>query len=296
MPRLRERRFDAGALEINCGEGPPNGPPFVLLHGGSASWRYGSELLDALADRWHVYAPDLRGHGDSGRVPGRYSLADYVPDTVGLLERVVGRPAVLYGHSLGGEVAVMLAAEHGALVRALVVGDAPLSIERHPTEEPDHRAQNVLWHRLAGRPVEEIEAALREMPFREPGAAGTRPAREVFGRESPWFAFQAGNLARLDPDMLAAVLAGPRAMLAGYDPERLLPAIAAPTLLLQADPAIGAALHDEEVALALTLLPRGSHVRLRGIGHPLHGLPGGTAAVLGAIEPFLASVRADGAE
>src|SRR5439155_9457822 len=37
---------------------------------------------------------------------------------------------------------------------------------QHATEEPDHRAQNVLWHRLAGRPANEIEPTLREMPIR----------------------------------------------------------------------------------------------------------------------------------
>ncbi|HEY3110317.1 MAG TPA: alpha/beta hydrolase [Chloroflexota bacterium] len=289
---LRERRFDAGALEINYAEGPPTGPAFVLLHGGSTRWQYGTAFLEALAERWHVYAPDLRGHGASGHVPGRYSLRDYAADTAAFLAGVVGQPAVVYGHSLGGEIAVMVAAERGALVRAIIVGDAPLTIESHATEEPEHRAQNVLWHRLAGRPADEIDAALREMPVRPPGAAEARPAAEVFGQDSPWFAFHAVSLARLDPDMLAAVLAGPRVMLAGYDPERLLPAIAAPVLLLQGDPAAGGTLRDDEVAMALRLLPRGAHVRLSGIGHTLHALPGHDREVLRAIEPFLASLAA----
>jgi pimeloyl-ACP methyl ester carboxylesterase len=294
MPgRLRERRVDVGAVELNYAEGPPNGPAFVLLHGGSTRWQHGAALLAALAERWHVFAPDLRGHGASGRVAGRYDLRDYAADTVAFLERAVGQPAVVFGHSLGGEIAVMVAAERGDLVRAVVVGDAPLSIERHATEEPDHRAQNVLWHRLAGRPAAEIAVALRSVPIRTPGAAAPRPAGEVMGDESPWFAFQAQNLAMLDPDMLAAVLAGPSAMLAGYDPERLLPAIAAPVLLLQGDPAAGGILRDDEVAMALERLPRGQHVRLSGIGHELHGPPGNERPVLDAIAPFLGSVRAD---
>jgi hypothetical protein len=53
-------------------------------------------------------------------------------------------PAVVYGHSLGGEVGVMLAAQHPELVCALIVGDAPLSISDHATEHPAHRAQNTL--------------------------------------------------------------------------------------------------------------------------------------------------------
>src|SRR5579884_3865982 len=100
---MYEQRFHTGAVEINYGEGPADGAPLVILHGGSACWQYGSALLTALSDRWHVYAPDFRGHGRSGHVPGRYLLRDYATDTAAFLERVVQQPAILYGHSLGGE-------------------------------------------------------------------------------------------------------------------------------------------------------------------------------------------------
>ncbi len=79
-------------------------------------------------------------------------------------------------------------------------------------------------------------------------------------------------------------------MLVGYDPEVLLPAITCPVLLLQADPAQGGVLRADEVALGLRLLPNATHIRLDGHGHPLHGPPGGTRAVLDAIAPFLASL------
>jgi len=184
----------------------------------------------------------------------------------------------------------------------VVVGDAPLSRKQHATEEPDHRAQNVLWHRLAGRPANEIEPTLREMPIRlTPGEAQLRPAREVLGEDSPWFAFMAVSLQQLDPDMLAAVLAGPDSMLGGYDPETLLPAISCPVLLLQAcpversgaraDPLHGNALRDDDVALGLALLRRGTYIRLDGLGHPLHGPPHQTRRVLDTISPFLQTVR-----
>ena len=291
---LRETFFDTGEVALNYAEGPPNGPPFVLLHGGAARWQYGGTLLEALAGDWHFYAPDFRGHGKSGRVPGAYLLRDYARDTAAFLAGAVKEPAVVYGHSLGGEVAVMLAAQHPEVVRALIVGDAPLSRARHATEEPHHRAQNVLWHQLAGRPAQEIEPALRDMPVLVPGEAAPRPARESMGEHSPWFAFQAVTLQQLDPDMLAAVLAGPDVMLAGYDPEVLLPAISCPVLLLQADalgPLQGGVLRDDEVALGLGRLRCATHLRLDGIGHPLHGPPEQTPRVVEAITPFLDRVR-----
>jgi thioesterase domain-containing protein len=74
-------------------------------------------------------------------------------------------PYVIYGHSLGGEVAVMLAAAlHRGVPRAIIVGDAPLSHRNHATEVPSHRLQNELWYRVAGHPEGEIAEALREMP------------------------------------------------------------------------------------------------------------------------------------
>ena len=294
MP-LREALFETPEVTLNYAEGPPNGPAFVLLHGGAARWQYGRDLLEALAEQWHVFAPDFRGHGKSGRVAGAYCLGDYERDTAASLAGAVQSPAIVYGHSLGGEVAVMLAAHHPDLVRAVIVGDAPLSRHQHATEQPAHRAQNVLWHGLAGRPAAEIEPALRDMPVLVPGARvpTTRPAREVLGEHSPWFASQAATLQQLDPDMLAAVLAGPDFMLAGYEPDVVLPAIRCPVLLLQADPRgplQGGVLRDDEVELGLTLLGRASHIRLEGIGHPLHGPPEQTRRVLEAITPFLREV------
>jgi pimeloyl-ACP methyl ester carboxylesterase len=262
----------------------------VYLHGGAARWQYAEELLESLTARWHVFAPDFRGHGMSGHVSGAYRLPDYVGDIAAFLERVVGEPAVVYGHSLGGEVGVMLAARHPRFVRALIVGDAPLSTAHHGTEEPTHRAQNELWQSLAGRPVAEIERAMRDTPSREPGTGRHITLRELVGEDSPWFAHQAMSLHQLDPDMLAAVLAGPEDMLVGYDPHVLLPAIECPVLLLQADARRGNAMRDEEVALAKRLLRKPTHVFMEGIGHPLHGPPGMTPRILAVIEPFVSQL------
>jgi pimeloyl-ACP methyl ester carboxylesterase len=173
------------------------------------------------------------------------------------------------------------------------VADAPLSWRNSitATEKPYHRAQNELWHRLAGRPAAEIDAALRDMPILEPGATQPRTARQIFGEDSLYFTDQTASLHQLDPDMLAAVLDGPEVMLAGYDPQVLLPKIQCPVLLLQADPAHGAVLRDDEVALAQQLLAQPTHVQVSGIGHALHVPPHATAVILRAIQPFLASLE-----
>jgi pimeloyl-ACP methyl ester carboxylesterase len=269
---FREHRRQCGAVELNFAEGPDAGPPLVVLHGGSARWQYGEQLLTALAGRWHVYALDLRGHGRSGWMPGHYRLRDYADDIVAFLREVVHEPAALYGHSLGGEVALMAAASYPEGVQAVIVGDSPLSSAASPTQDPAHRAMVGYWRDLAAsdRSPGEIADALRAMPLHAPGGGEPRPAGEVMGAESPWFAFMAVCLYQLDPDTLRAVLDDPAITMAGYEMAVLLPAIRCPVLLLQADPSAGGVLTDAEVAEALALLPRGEHRRLDGVGHPLH--------------------------
>jgi pimeloyl-ACP methyl ester carboxylesterase len=289
MSALHQHRFHTGTLEINYAEGPPSGPPLVLLHGGSTCWLYGEPFMQAMADRWHVYAPDLRGHGTSGWVPSHYRLADYVGDIGLFLQSVLREPAVIYGHSLGGEIGVMLASRSPQLLRALIVGDAPLDKADHPTEETLHRAQNELWRDLAAsaKSVEGIAEALKDMLVPVPGENEPRRARESFGEDSRWFHFQAQNLRMLDPTVLDAVLAGSEFMLADYEAEKLLPRITCPVLILQADPAFGGILTDEQVEHALTLLPHGALVRLSGMGHELHGPAKQTPRVVEAIAHFL---------
>jgi hypothetical protein len=89
-------------------------------------------------------------------------------------------------------------------VRALIVGDVPLGLHAvYPTEGPARRAQNLLWRDLAASDlsVEEIATALKEMPVSAPGEHEMDRAGDVFGKESPWFVFQAENLHLLDPEM-----------------------------------------------------------------------------------------------
>ena len=287
---LVQAQYEGSEVVINYAEGPGNGPPFVVLHGGAGRWQHWQGFLETLAPNWHVFAPDFRGHGGSGHVPGSYLLSDLVRDTAEFLTGVVKQPAVVFGHSLGGEVAVMLAGQHPQLFRGLIVGDAPLSIAQQGVGDPIHRAMNVMWHDLAGRPEVDIAQALRQTPVRVPGSAQPHPAVEVMGEDSPWFAFQAVTLHQLDPDMLAAVLAGPDVMLAGYEPEVLLPRVLCPVLLVQADPEgplQPGGMTDEEVARGLRLLPNGAHVRLQGVGHPLNQ----TDVVVAAITPFLDDMR-----
>ena len=55
--------------------GNPTAPPLLLLHGGRDHCRNWDWVAQRLRDRWHVVAPDLRGHGDGAWSPdGDYSM------------------------------------------------------------------------------------------------------------------------------------------------------------------------------------------------------------------------------
>lgn len=143
---IHEHTFGTGVVTINYAQGPPSGPPLVVLHGGAARWQVYQEVLPDLAARFSLYAPDFRGHGRSGRVPGRYRFQDYADDTIAFLRRCVTEPVFLFGHSLGEMIALMVTAQAPDVVRALVVGDSQLTRPRLGR----NRRKNEVWRDLAG--------------------------------------------------------------------------------------------------------------------------------------------------
>ncbi len=269
---FHERTFDTGVVTINYAEfapsDPPSGPPLVILHGGSARWQGYQGILPDLAARFHVYAPDFRGHGKSGRVPGRYRLQDYAEDTVAFLRRCVAEPAYLFGASLGGMIALMVAAQAPDVVRALVVGDSPLT-PAGITVSGRTRPRLKAWRDLAGGKfsIAEIAEALRDAPTFLPGQDEPVTMRERYGEESGVYEHLATRLYYNDPDMLTALLDDHENTVAGCDMEVLFPAIRCPVLLLQADPEAGGVMADADVECAMSLLAQGQHVQLEGIGH-----------------------------
>ncbi|GAA2673446.1 MULTISPECIES: alpha/beta fold hydrolase [Nonomuraea] len=113
-------------------EGDPAAPTLVLLHGRTADHNNWNPFIRRFAERFHVIAPDLRGHGASER-PDRYELPDMAEDVVALLGALGVDQAILIGHSLGGVVAYHLAMNHPERVSLLVLEDPPAPV---PHERP----------------------------------------------------------------------------------------------------------------------------------------------------------------
>ena len=97
------------------------GEPLVLLHGGLVDARFFEPNLAALAERFHVYTPERRGHGHTPDVDGPITYQLMADDTIAFLDEVVGGPADLVGHSDGAFVAMLVAMQRPELVNRLVM-------------------------------------------------------------------------------------------------------------------------------------------------------------------------------
>ncbi|MBV9579838.1 MAG: alpha/beta hydrolase [Chloroflexi bacterium] len=102
-------------------EWPGDGPNLILLHG-SAGYGLMFEWTAAyLGSRFHVFAPDQRGHGDSDRPDGTYSAQEYAEDLHQFVEALGLQRAVVGGHSLGGRVSQVFAATHPSECQGVIL-------------------------------------------------------------------------------------------------------------------------------------------------------------------------------
>jgi pimeloyl-ACP methyl ester carboxylesterase len=105
------------------------GDPLVLMHGGLVDARWFEPNLAPLAQHFHVYTPERRGHGHTPDVAGPITYQLMADDTMAFHETVVGRPADLVGHSDGAFVAMLVAMQRPELVNRLVMISGSFSKE-----------------------------------------------------------------------------------------------------------------------------------------------------------------------
>jgi pimeloyl-ACP methyl ester carboxylesterase len=118
--------------------GRPQDPAAVLLHGNGGHARWWDPLVPYLVPGWRLVVPHLRGHGDSDWAePPHYRLRDFADDTVAVMDALAPGRVPVVGHSMGGRVALWLAAARTDRVRALAMLDSRLDLidarfaERH---------------------------------------------------------------------------------------------------------------------------------------------------------------------
>lgn len=229
-------------------------PTAVLLHGITSSALSWVRVGPALADRYRVFALDMRGHGDSPKAPaGEYSLRRTADDAAEFIAALHLEQSLLIGHSWGGATALVLASGAGSEVVAPDFSKIILEDPAHNFSggNPVERAKD--YTKDIGRPAEEVRA---ELLVNSPGWTkadidGKLDALNKVSREAVISVFEQG-----------------------YYVGSLLPLLAnltPPTLLLRADPAGGSTLKGASWEEAQTYMHAPSQaVQIDGASHNIH--------------------------
>lgn len=137
----------------------------LLVHGMQDHCRSWDWFAERFVDRFHVVAPDLRGHGDSQWVRGSiYHHLDYLYDLIALVRQSEYAPLTLVGHSLGGTIAALFAGSQPQSVARLV------SIEGVGLWQDDERPSLEVPQQIAEW-VDNLHAMSARVPRRYPTLA-----------------------------------------------------------------------------------------------------------------------------
>ncbi|WP_194723345.1 alpha/beta fold hydrolase [Noviherbaspirillum malthae] len=148
LERFSKDQREVNGVTIHFRHGG-SGPPLLLLHGFPQTHVIWHRVADALAERFTLVMPDLRGYGDSSKPPGdkdhaNYSKRTMALDMVELMASLGYRCFDLCGHDRGGRVAHRLALDHPDAVGRLMVID--ISPTRTMYEATDMRFATLYYH------------------------------------------------------------------------------------------------------------------------------------------------------
>ncbi len=231
---------------VHVREWPRDAPPLVLLHGMSGDWQGWLPIVPALARRYHLYAPDLRGHGVSPKPETGYTLDNYVADFLALLDALALPPVPVVAHSFGGAVAWLAARREPQRFTRLVLEDTPL--------EPIPAALEFL-HGGVALSQQPVEAVLDHYRRRYPEWT----EEQVQGR--------AAMFRQTSPGVFTGILAEVEALRSIG--ERLLP-LDLPLLFVRGDDRLGGMVPFDAATRFMQRAPHGRLVSLAGVGHTIH--------------------------
>jgi pimeloyl-ACP methyl ester carboxylesterase len=268
-------------------DGDPEAPPILLLHGiiqNAATWGW---LVPHLAEAHRVVRLNFRGHGRSGRTPGAYVFRGYVADATAICERVLGQPAVVIGHSLGGGTAAGLAQTRPELVRGVVLEDpvimapsassSPEALEGNPVLD-SFRVMRASIPRMqeAGMSSADVVEVLRDAPS---------PSGLSFGDALHEDALHALSEAMLQVDASVLDPAFDGSSRPVFDPHRELPV---PGIVLAGDPSSpDTVVRERDLDLLAEHSPQVERRVVAGAGHLIHDSKQHRPAALDGVRSLL---------
>lgn len=249
---------DTNGIKLHYLDYGGEGPTLLLAHGLTANAHSFEGVATTLGGSMRVIAVDLRGRGLSDKPASGYSLEDHACDMLGLLDSLGLQDVIFGGHSYGGVLAYVMAAEYPERISRCIAIDAPA--------EPDpailDQIQPVLDRLEVTFPS--IEAYLdhvQSMPWFE---GRWNEQYEVFYRTDVQQLPDGSVQSRARPAAIRQAVLG----LLAVDLGAIVASIKVPTLLIRAlEPLLpGAPLMfpDEGAQLALDSLADGRMVDLKG--------------------------------
>ena len=140
--------------------GAPNAPPLFCMHGVTSWGGRFRALAEERLGAYHVFAPDLRGHGVSDWDPP-WNLGAHVGDLVDTLDALHLQRVDVVGHSFGGRLGLELAARHPERVERLVLLDPAVWV---PPQVALERAELVRFDQAYASVDEAVAARLADNP------------------------------------------------------------------------------------------------------------------------------------
>lgn len=265
-----EQSFNANGVRINFVQASTAGQSIVLIHGTASEWQSFLPLIPVLARNFRVYALDLRGHGKSSWVSEKYRLFDYAEDVKCFLEQRVRQPSILFGHSLGAQIAIAVTTLTPDFVSALVLSDPPFY-------NHNMKIRDTTWY----EPFMELHHVISS--FQSAKEIDDYMAEQYPNMDEERRKNRAEILSHVDPVAVATILRDRH--VEDYDTDILLQKIACRVLLIQGSPKLGAALKDEDLIYMTERLQNCDVIHMQDIGH---GLPAGES--LSKVEAFIESV------
>ena len=231
-----------------CFEIHGRGFPLLLLHGLGSSTRDWELQVPHFSREFQVITIDLRGHGQSSKPPGPFSIPMFAEDTARVFAGLQLSPVHVVGISLGGMVAFQLALDYPNLVKKLVIVNSVPELVPRGIGDLLAYWQRLITIRLLG--MEKMGQVLAERFFTDPDQ---EPLKEIFVRR--WSENH-------KPSYRAALKAA-----FGWSVRDRLGEIQAPTLVLGAD---GDYFPTPEKEAYAALIP---HAVLTVIKDSRHALP-----------------------
>jgi pimeloyl-ACP methyl ester carboxylesterase len=282
--RVRSRLALVNGLRLHYLEwGEAGAPEILFLHGGFHTAHIWDLTALALQHRYHLYALDMRGHGDSEWARDRsYGFRAFAADAQAFMATVgLDRPVVV-GHSLGAITIMRLLATTPQLGRGLVF------VDMSPHFSPGRAGNQRLRERLNfDRNFETIEAYVEQAAAREPHRPRTHIERTARYHliQRPGGAY----VMKTDPGLFRFPGGGnaprQRAFPMLLTPESAA-AIDAPVLVVRGEHS--RVLRAQDGPEFAAMFPRGRFVTVPGCGHNVHTQ--NTPGFLDVLTPFLDEV------